>query len=225
MPPDPPPPPPPGPPPRPATIRVVGTGEVSAPPDRLSIDLGVVCRSPTARQALSQANERTAALIDLLAAEGVAKSDVATRSVAIYPHYDDKNRKLVGYEATNDLVVVLRDLSRAGAVIDASASAVGDDIRMGSLTFGIEDPSAVLADARRAAVEKATAQAQQLASAAGVALGPIRRISEGGGGGGPPPFRPMMRAMAVDAAVPIEPGAQKLSVSVEIEWEIAPPSR
>ncbi len=111
MPPEPPPPPPPGPPPRPATIRVVGTGEVSAPPDRLSIDLGVVCRSPTARQALSQANERTAALIDLLAAEGVAKTDVATRSVAIYPHYDDKNRKLVGYEATNDLVVVLRDLS------------------------------------------------------------------------------------------------------------------
>ena len=145
--------------------------------------------------------------------------------MAIYPHYDDKNRKLVGYEATNDLVVVLRDLSHAGAVIDASASAVGDDIRMGSLTFGIEDPSAVLADARRAAVEKATAQAQQLASAAGVALGPIRRISEGGGGGGPPPFRPMIRAMAVDAAVPIEPGAQKLSVSVEIEWEIAPPPR
>ncbi len=59
---------------------------------------------------MSQANERTAALIELLAAEGVATTDVATRSVAIYPHYDDKNRKLVGYEATNELVVVLRDL-------------------------------------------------------------------------------------------------------------------
>ncbi len=80
-------------------------------------------------------------------------------------------------------------------------------------------------DARRAAVEKAMGQAQQLASVAGVALGPIRRISEGGGGGGAPPFRPMMRAMAADSAVPIEPGAQKLSVSVEIEWEIAPPPR
>ena len=146
--PEPPPPPPPPPPPRPATIRVVGTGEVTAPPDRLSIDLGVVCRSPTARQALTRANERAAELSELLAREGVAKGDMATRSIAILPRYDDKGQKVTGYEASNDVVVVLRDLSRAGAVIDAAASAVGDDIRMGSLTFGIEDPSAVLADAR-----------------------------------------------------------------------------
>ena len=223
MPEPPPPPSPPPPPPRPATIRVVGTGEVSAPPDRLSIDFGVVCRSPTARQALTRANERASELIALLVTQGVVRTDIATRSIAIHPHFDDKGQKVTGYEASNDIVVVLRDLSRAGEVIDAAAGAVGDDIRMGSLTFGIEDPSAVLADARRVAVEKATAQAQQLASAAGVRLGPIRRIAEGTGGGAPPPFRPMMRALAAEA-VPIEPGSQKLSVSVEIEWEIAPPA-
>ena len=33
----------------------------------------------------------------------------------------------------------------------------------------------------------------------------------------------MMRMMAAEASVPVEPGSQKLSVSVEIEWEIAPP--
>ncbi len=69
---------------------------------------------------------------------------------------------------------MLRDLARAGEVIDAAAGAVGDDIRMGALTFGIEDPSALLADARREAVEKATRQASELAVAAGVTLGPIR---------------------------------------------------
>jgi len=218
MPPDPPPPPPP--PPRPATIRVVGTGEVSAPPDRLSIDLGVVCRAPTARQALSRANERATELIELLTQQDVPKSDIATRAISIYPHHDDKTHDLVGYEASNDLVVVLRDLARAGAVIDAAAGVVGDDIRMGALTFGIDDPSAALAEARRSAVEKATSQAQQLADAAGVTLGAIRRISEGSAG--PPPIRPMMRAMAMSAdAVPIEPGSQKLTVAVEIEWEIA----
>jgi uncharacterized protein len=180
-----------------------------------------VCHSPTARAALTRANQRATDLIEMLIAEGVQRGDIATRAISIYPQYDDKNRKLVGYEASNDVVVVLRDLSRAGAVIDAAASAVGEDIRMGSLTFGIEDPSAVLADARRAAVAKATTQAQQLADAAGVRLGPIRRISEGTGGA-PPPIRPMMRMMAAEASVPIEPGTQKLSVAVEIEWEIAP---
>ena len=85
----------------------------AALPTGLSIDLGVVCRAPTARQALSRANERAAALIELLGREGVAKSDIATRSISIHPHYDDKG-KVAGYEASNDVVVVLRDLDARG---------------------------------------------------------------------------------------------------------------
>ena len=196
---------------------MASTGEASGTPDRLSIDLGVVCRSSTARQALSRANERAAALIELLGDKGVAKSDIATRSISIHPHYDDKG-KVAGYEASNDVVVVLRDLSRAGEVIDAAAGAVGDDIRMGALTFGIEDPGELLAGARRGTVHKATVQAGQLALAAGVTLGPVLRIVEGGGGAPPTP-RPMMRALAAES-VPIEPGSQRLTVTVEIEWEI-----
>ena len=144
--------------------------------------------------------------------------DIATRSISIHPHYDDKG-KVAGYEASNDVVVVLRDLARAGEVIDAAAGAVGDDIRMGALTFGIEDPGALLADARREAVEKATRQASELAVAAGVTLGPIRSIVEGSAGAPPGP-RPMLRAMVAAEAVPLEPGTQRLSVTVEIEWEI-----
>jgi uncharacterized protein YggE len=205
----------------PPTIRVGATGEATGAPDRLTIDLGVVCRAPTARQALTRANERAAELIEMLGREGVAKNDIATRSISIHPHYDDKG-KVAGYEASNDVVVVLRDLARAGEVIDAAAGATGDDIRMGALTFGIEDPSELLAEARQAAVRKATKQASELALAAGVALGPILRIVEGRDGAPPSP-RPMLRAMAAES-VPIEPGAQRLAVTVEIEWEIAGPT-
>ena len=58
----------------------------------------------------------------------------------------------------------------------------------------------------------------ELALAAGVTLGPIRSIVEGPAGPLPGP-RSMMRAMAAES-VPIEPGSQRLTVSVEIEWEI-----
>ena len=75
------------------------------------------------------------------------------------------------------------------------------------------------ADARREAVEKATRQASELAVAAGVTLGPIRSIVEGSAGAPPGP-RPMLRAMVAAEAVPLEPGTQRLSVTVEIEWEI-----
>jgi uncharacterized protein YggE len=173
---------------------VGATGEATGAPDRLTIDLGVVCRAPTARQALTRANERAAALVDLLGREAVAKSDIATRSISIHPHYDDKG-KAAGYEASNDVVVVLRDLARAGEVIDAAAGAAGDDIRMGALSFGIEDSDDLLAEARQAAVRKAAKQAGELAVAAGVTLGPIRSIVEGAAGAPPSP-RPMLRAMA-----------------------------
>jgi uncharacterized protein YggE len=202
----------------PPTIRVAATGEASGRPDRLSIDLGVACRAPTARQALARANESAVELIELLGRQGVPSSDIATRSISIHPHYDDKG-KLAGYEATNDVVVVLRDLARAGEVIDAAASAADDDIRMGAPSFGIEDPGELLADARREAVDKATKQASELALAAGVTLGPIRSIVEGPAGAPPGP-RPMLRAMAAAEAVPLEPGSQRLTVTVEIEWEI-----
>jgi uncharacterized protein YggE len=82
--------------PPPRTIRVAATGEASGAPDRLNIDLGVASRAATARQALSRANERAAALVELLGREGVAKSDIATRSISIHPHYDDKGR-VAGY--------------------------------------------------------------------------------------------------------------------------------
>jgi uncharacterized protein YggE len=201
---------------------VGATGEATGAPDRLTIDLGVVCRVPTARQALTRANERAAALVDLLGREAVAKSDIATRSISIHPHYDDKG-KAAGYEASNDVVVVLRDLARAGEVIDAAAGAAGDDIRMGALSFGIEDSDDLLAEARQAAVRKAAKQAGELAVAAGVTLGPIRSIVEGAAGAPPSP-RPMLRAMVAAEAVPLEPGTQRLTVTVEIEWEIAGPS-
>ena len=96
--------------------------------------------------------ERTpGALGELLGLEGIAKNDIATRSISIHPHYDDKG-KVAGYEASNDVVVVLRGLARAGEVIDAAAGAVGDDIRMGALVR--HRGSGCCSPMRREAVER-----------------------------------------------------------------------
>jgi uncharacterized protein YggE len=67
-------------------------------------------------------------------------------------------------------------------------------------------------------VRRALAQAQQLADAAGVGLGPVRSIVELAG---EPPVPYRADADLAQAAVPLRPGTQELAVTVEVVHEIA----
>jgi uncharacterized protein YggE len=92
------------------------------------------------------------------------------------------------------------DRNKAGAVIDAAASAVGD-IRMGR-SRSASRPTSALADARRGAVEEGVPQAQRLAAAAGDGAQAIRPDLEGNRWWATA-IRPMMpRMMAAEASVP-----------------------
>jgi uncharacterized protein YggE len=75
----------------------------------------------------------------------------------------------------------------------------------------------VLGEARDAAVADALAKAKRYAAAAGLKLGEIISIEEGGAY---PPPRPMMRAEAMAADVPIAPGQTELSASVTITFAL-----
>jgi uncharacterized protein len=68
-------------------------------------------------------------------------------------------------------------------------------------------------------VRQAVTQARQLADAAEVGLGPILSITEVTEGRPPVPAARM--DAAAQAAVPIEPGTQDVSVSVEVVHAVA----
>jgi uncharacterized protein YggE len=82
----------------------------------------------------------------------------------------------------------------------------------------VGDPGAARAEAASRAVTAAFDQARALAAAAGVVLGPVRRVEELPAGGVPGP-RPMaMRAeRALAAGPPVEAGVDTISVSVVVE--------
>src|SRR4029079_17421110 len=127
-----------------------------------------------------------------------------------------------GYQVTNMVTAKLRDIGKAGAVIDAAGKSAGDAIRVQQLSFAIDDDSAARTAARADAVKRAQAQAKQLADAAGVGLGAIHSITETAA---PDPIvYPAMAAAdsaAGAASVPIEAGSVQLSVSVQVVYEIA----
>lgn len=199
------------------TARAVGT--VKGAPDLLTVVLGVETRDPKAQGALDANTQKVTALLAALKGGGVATADLQTSQLSINPTYA-QNGRIDGYDVTNLVTATLRDLAGAGALVDAAAAAAGDAVRVQRLSFSIDDDSAARATARAAAVRQAQSQAKQMAEAAGVTLGSLRSITEipaATAFGGPT----AAGAAAASAPVPIEPGTQELSVTVEVVYAVA----
>jgi uncharacterized protein YggE len=120
-------------------------------------------------------------------------------------------------------MVKIRDVSKAGTIMDAAAGVVGDEITLQGVSFTIDDTGALRVAARQDAVAKAKAQADQLAAAAGLKVGKVLALNEGVVNPMQPlPYPPLAAGAARDAAssVPIEPGQQQLDVSVTVVYEL-----
>jgi uncharacterized protein YggE len=86
----------------------------------------------------------------------------------------------------------------------------------------VDEPEDALDEARTVAIAKARARAELYARAAGLRVKRILTISEGGGYAPPPPPVPMLQARAEKSAADtsIEPGEQRLSVSLSVSFEL-----
>lgn len=208
------------------TLSLTGQAEVRAAPDMAVISAGTVSEANTAREALSANNETMAAVLKTIAAAGVAEKDIQTSNFSIQPKYTYPPRasdgaqeapKIDGYTVSNTVTVLVRNLDRLGAVMDAVVSSGVN--QMNGLNFTIAEPEPLRNEARKAAVADALARAQLYADAAGVKLGPIRSISEEAHVRPPQPMARMaMEAAAADAAVPIAQGEQVIEATVNIVW-------
>jgi hypothetical protein len=130
------------------------------------------------------------------------------------PARRDEPPRIVGYQVTNIAQVTVRKLADAGPILDAAVGAGANSVR--GIRFTLADPDKAQGQARAQAVADALAKTRQLASAAGVRLGPVLSIRE------TTISQPIpMRAMSVRAdATPIEPGQLDVVVSVELRQAI-----
>jgi len=198
------------------TITVVGTGEVRGTPDVADLVLGVSGRAGSAAEVMSRIADRAQKVIDALHGAGVSDDDIQTADLSVQPVFDDDGN-VKGYEASNTVSVRIRDLSKAGAIVDAAAANAGDDIRVQGISFSIDDDSALLAAARTKATKRAKAQAEQLASGADVEVGEVRSISESTGS---IPLTYAGDAAKAAAGTPVMPGSQTLSVQATVVFTI-----
>jgi uncharacterized protein YggE len=201
-------------------INVAGHGEVEGTPDVMTVTMGVQTSDPSAQAALQRNNDRANALISALKGQGVAAKDIQTVDLNVSPNFD-KNFHVTGYSASNTVSAKLRDLSKAGEVIDAAALTAGQDVRLQGVSFSIDNTSSLVAQARADAIKDALAQGKQLADAAGVKLGAIRTIDDTGTQVPDAQLNNGQTFAQASAAVPLEAGSQQLSVDVVVVFDIA----
>jgi uncharacterized protein YggE len=210
------------------TLRLVGTGEVTVVPDQLTFSLSVTSKSLELDTALADASRTMDRVLTRLRAFEVRENDVQTTGLQMYPEYDYPSYGppvLTGYRVTQRALVKVRDLALGGKAVTAAVETGGNGVRATDLRLGVADPEAGLARARDAAVEAATAKAEQYAAATGQALGDVLGLREVGGRAGGTRDRwagvELGRVAAYDAALPIRAGKEDLSVEVEVLWEFA----
>jgi uncharacterized protein YggE len=203
------------------TITVAADGTSSGKPDTAIVQLGVQTQAAKAKDALDKASAKAQQLLDALKISGVKSEDITTTNVSLYPQTTSDGRTITGYQANNTVMAKIRDVGRAGSIIDAAAGVVGDEITLQGVSFAIDDTGKLRAEARKDAVTKARAQAEQLAAATGEKVGQVLSLSEGVSAPSPVPYA-VAAGAARDAAasVPIEPGQQELDVSVTVVYEL-----
>jgi hypothetical protein len=203
-----------------AGITVTGTGEVGGAPDTLTLDLGVSVLRPSVDQATGDAAALAQAVIEALRQGGVGEADITTTNYSIFPEYDYRNdtQQLRGYRVTNTVRAKIRDLERAGELIDAATAAGGDDVVVQGIAFSIEEDGELVTAAREEAWKDARGKAEQLAGLAGRSLGPAISITETIAT--MPPII-LGRVEAADTATPIEPGTQQVSVTISVVFSFA----
>jgi len=199
-------------------ITVNASVDVETTPDRAALELGVQTNAANAEDALSQNAERLRRVIDALRKAGVAKGDLRTSNVSLWPQDDPDGTTVTGYQAQNTVAVEL-DVAKAGAAIDAAVAAGANVVGGPSLSVGQRD--ALYRKALKKAVEAARAKAEAIADAAGVKVGRVTAVVESPGYEEPPPMPYAMRAADAAESTPIEPGKQAIEATVTVTFALA----
>lgn len=203
-------------------ISVQGMGEVKATPDTAKISFGVTTGTQhTAEASVEALTEKFTAVVAALEEMGIEEKDIETTNLSTQPVYNFRNetRTIDGYESTETVNVTIREIDRVGEIV-ARVTREGIN-QTGNIQFEIEDPAALEAEAKKAAIKDAKANAEELADALGVKLGRVKNFEVVSGSEPPQIFRAeMMAADSLSAGPPVPAGEEEIMATVKVTYEL-----
>jgi uncharacterized protein YggE len=206
-------------------VTVQATGTVKVVPDGVSFNFAVSVLAQSSESAMSDASATAELVRAALEAAGVAKEDIATQNVSVYPEYLSSStgtQTLSGYRAQQVFTVTLRDTAKAGEVVDAVVAAGGNSLQVYGVTPTLLDTDAAVAQAREVAMKSAKEKAKDYAGLVDEDLGSVVYVTEVSS---PSSSFPLMVGDSATSTSPmakteINLGTQDVSVTVEVRWSL-----
>lgn len=206
-------------------VEIAASETVDAAPDIVDISAGVTTEAPSAVEAMRLNADRMASVVARIKALGIDEDDIQTTGINLGAQYDydQTTRRQVfrGYQASNRVAVTLREIPRAGEVLDALVAAGATDI--GGPTFSLDDDTGPRAQARKAAFDKAREQALEYARWSGYSDVRLLEVNEAIVAGPPMPYAESgarMQMADAKAPTPVEPGLVGTMVTLTVKFEM-----
>ena len=203
-------------------VSVTGDSIVQAQPDTAILTVSVVTQGRNALTAQQENANRSDAVVRALKSAAGAGAEIKTSGYSLQPmrvYKEGQPPTISGYEARNSVTVIMSDLTRVGAVIDATAQAGSNDVAGISFTLRKDRPARdqALAEATREALSKA----QVIATALGGRLVRIVEVQEEGVQLPRPIYADQFQMKTMAAApTPIEVGTLDITSRVQLVAEI-----
>jgi uncharacterized protein YggE len=203
------------------TVKVEGQGIVEAQADEATIKVSIQEEGDSLKDVVARAKEKMSNLLGTLKSFNVSERDIKTTqySVRKKTKYIKDEIKPDGYSVTNELSVVLKDITHVGDVLGAVSD---NGAQVEGFNFGFSKPDQIQLESLKTALESAHSKAEVLAKTAGAELGRVISIEQKGVT--MPTIRPMGAISAlitngiVTSSVPVEQGTDQVTAQVEVVY-------
>jgi len=206
------------------TVAFSGTGKLTAKPDVAVVNLTILTEAASSKAAQDDNSAKSKAVTDYLKKQSIADKDTKTSGYNIYPQYSyPTNGKPIirGYQVNQTLEVKIRALADVSKILDGVVTAGVNQVN--GLSFQVDEPEKLKAQARALAIKDAEMKADELKSQLGIRLGRIVNFTEGTSGYPTPLYygRELALPAGIGGGGPAVPaGENEINVDVTITYQI-----
>jgi uncharacterized protein YggE len=206
-------------------VLVAGDSIVHTQPDTAILTVSVVTQNRTAIEAQQENATKTDAVVRALKAAAGAGAEVKTSGYSVQPqrvYKENQPPTISGYEVRNSVTVTTSELTKLGAIIDASAQAGSNDIA--GIAFTLRQDRQARDRALSEATQEAVGKARLIASALGGRVVRIVEVQEEGFQQRPPipiyQTEGFANVAQAKVATPIEVGSLEITSRVQVIAEV-----
>lgn len=176
-------------------INVSGEGKVYVTPDQASIQVSIETKGKNATDVKKLNDQKTEAVLNSIKKIGIDAKDFQTKRVSLNPQYDYETKKH-SYNASQTIQILLKDLSKYDALMEAMVNAGINQIN--NVEFKSSKLATIQSDARKLAIKEAKLKAEDYVSVVGQKVGKAITITDNSQVYYPQPVFAQMKSMEMD---------------------------